>query len=107
MLNDPALRPYVFDRYNYFLTRFPILVPIMFFLFSGWFHWLKSWIRNRFFWLIGYLLVRKPFESAIHIFDYKASMNAKLQKLCYKVSLVLPVLRLIYGKFLLLLIICS
>lgn len=81
MLNDKDRREYVFERYRYFLTRFPVYAPIIFSLFSGLFNYIKAYIRNRFFWIIGYLLVRRPHKGAIHIFEYKADINRQRAKL--------------------------
>jgi hypothetical protein len=81
MLNDPSRREYVFNRYRYFLTRFPIFVPIIFSFFSGLFHYTKAYLRNRFFWIIGYLFVKKPHPTSLHIFEYKADIAKKRNKL--------------------------
>lgn len=77
MLNDPTRREYVFQRYYYFLSRFPMLVPIIFSLFQGLFHYVKAWLRNRFFWMLGYFFVQRPFPTSMHIYEYKAEMDRK------------------------------
>jgi len=81
MLNDPAMREYVFSRYRYFLSRFPVFVPIVFSLILGLFHYWKSYIRNRIFWTIGYLLIKRPHEGAVHIFEHKAELHRQQRAL--------------------------
>jgi len=81
MLNDPKKREYVFERYLYFLTRFPILAPILFSIFSGSLQYIKAYIRNRIFWIIGYFLVKRPYDGATHIFEFKAEMNRQRKAL--------------------------
>lgn len=75
MLNDPSKREYVFSRFEYFLSRFPVLIPIIFSLFQGIFQEWKAYLRNRFWWTLGYLLVRKPHAGAIHVYDFKAAFR--------------------------------
>jgi hypothetical protein len=88
MLNDKSKREYVFDRFEYFLTRFPIMMPIIFSLFLGLFHYVKSYIRNRYFWTIGFLFVRKPHPNAIHIYKYKADLARERNSLCCEDALI-------------------
>lgn len=75
LLNDPSKREYVFSRYEYFMSRFPVFIPIIFSIFQGFFQNWKAYLRNRFYWTLGYLFVRKPHAGAIHIYDYKAAYN--------------------------------
>jgi hypothetical protein len=75
MLNDPSKRDYIFSRYDYFLSRFPVLIPIIFSLFQGIFQEWKAYLRNRFWWTIGYLFMRKPHAGAIHVYDFKAAFR--------------------------------
>eukprot|EP01035_Chromulina_nebulosa_P017853 gene17853-23466_t len=74
LLNDRNRRDYVIERYRYFLTRFPIYAPIIFSIFMGAYHYIKAFIRNRIFWTIGFLLVKRPHEGAVHIYEYKADI---------------------------------
>lgn len=75
MLNDPEKRDYVFSRYEYFTSRFPVLIPILFSIFMGHYQNWKAYLRNRFWWTIGYLFMRKPHAGAVHVYDYKAAFN--------------------------------
>ena len=83
MLNDPSKREYYFSRCEYFLTRFPVFIPIIFSLFQGFYHNWKAYLRNRFYWTIGYLFVRKPHPAAIHVYEYRAAINRAKCALSY------------------------
>jgi dimethylaniline monooxygenase (N-oxide forming) len=87
MLNDPSRRDYVFDRFLYFLTRFPILIPIIFSIFNGWYHQWKAYLRNRFMWTAGYLFVKRPHPTAVHIWELKADLRRQRAALCRKDAL--------------------
>jgi len=74
-LNFPEKRDHYFKRCEFFLTRFPVLIPIIFSLFQGIYHNWKAFLRNRFWWTLGYLFMRKPHPGAIHVYEYKAAYN--------------------------------